>query len=170
MSEKRRRLHEIRADISHLQWMIGDTESDYADGDKLLTELELCEAEMADKVDVCLRLASSYKSSGKDLAARAKLIAERAKALANHAARLDGYVKDQLDLIGLDHYATANYPLIKITRNPPALDVDDDAAIPERFIETVETIRVMKAEIKAALKAGELVDGCRLKSGTKLRY
>jgi len=170
MTEKRRALHEIRADVSHLQWMIGDVESDYTDGDRLLDELEACEAEMEDKVDVCLRLASSYKSSGLDLAARAKMIAGRAKALANEAERLDAYVKGQIDAIGLDHYATVNYPLIRITRNPPGLDMDEDAAIPDKFIETVVTIRVMKAEIKAALKAGLEVNGCRLTSGTKLRY
>jgi len=150
--------------------MIGDTTADYQDGDKLLVELEACEAEMADKVDACLRLASSYRANGRDLAARARLIADRAKALENHAARLDEYVKGQLEATGIDHYASPNYPIIKIRNNPPAVTISEDAVIPEHYLQRVETIKPLKAEIKAALKAGEVIHGCSLVHGTRLVY
>jgi hypothetical protein len=90
----------------------------------------------------------------------------RAKATANQAARLKAYLKAELERTGLKPKAPDL--ALRLQNNPQCVSIDDVALIPEdyRRSETVETI--LRAEIAAALKAGEPIPGARLVRSQRL--
>ena len=90
----------------------------------------------------------------------------RAKATANQAARLKAYLKGELERTGFKPKAPDL--ALRLQNNPPSVAIDDATLIPEeyRHTETVETI--LKAEIGAALKAGEVIPGAHLERSQRL--
>lgn len=59
---------------------------------------------------------------------------------------------------------------LKVKKNPPAVIIEDGAKIPAQYTNQKITITPDKAKIKAALKAGETIDGCRLEQAVSLSY
>ena len=110
----------------------------------------------------------------KTLEAEAAAIAEARKAmerretaLTRHALRLRNYLKQEMErtgLLRLDH----PYLALRVQANPPAVVVEDETMLPARFTETVTAVKVLKAEIGKALKAGETVFGAHLERTTRL--
>jgi hypothetical protein len=90
----------------------------------------------------------------------------RGKATANQAARLKSYLKAELKRTGLKPKAPDL--ALRLQNNPQSVAIDDATLIPEeyRHTETVETI--LKAEIGAALKAGEVIPGAHLERSQRL--
>jgi hypothetical protein len=58
--------------------------------------------------------------------------------------------------------------VIAIKNNPPKVIVDNEAAIPAEFKEVVETVKVAKSAIAAAIKNGLDVIGAHLESSQRL--
>ena len=90
----------------------------------------------------------------------------RAKATANHAARLKAYLKTELERTGL----TPKAPdlALRLQKNPPSVLVDDANRLPDAYRRTELLTTILKAEIRTALKAGQSVAGARLVSSTRL--
>lgn len=95
-----------------------------------------------------------------------KRMEARAKATANQAAHLKAYLKAEMKRTGLKPKAPDL--ALRLQNNPQSVAIDDAALIPDeyRLTETVETI--LKAEIGAALKAGEVIPGARLVRSQRL--
>lgn len=82
-------------------------------------------------------------------------------------ARLLSYVGQVMTALGVRKLRGNAYEFA-IVKNPPKVVIDDFEKLPERFVK-VETIREPKREeIKAALKAGELIQGVRLEQGERV--
>lgn len=90
----------------------------------------------------------------------------RAKALAGTAARLKAYLEAEMERTGLKPKAPDL--AIRLRNNPPAVVVDDESLIPARWRRTETVTTILRAEIAAALKAGERVPGARLEQGKRL--
>lgn len=91
----------------------------------------------------------------------------RETALRHHATRLREYLKGEMEhteLVRLDSPCLA----LRVQPNPPAVVVEDETRLPERFTEIVIAVKVLKAEIAKALKAGEPVCGAHLERTTRL--
>lgn len=58
--------------------------------------------------------------------------------------------------------------ILKIRHNPPAVVIDDEMALPAKYIKIVQEQKIDKAGIKDALKAGEHVHGAHLERGIRL--
>jgi hypothetical protein len=109
----------------------------------------------------------------------ADAIEEAAKAMKERAARvrrrsdsIRQYLLANLTAAGITSVESPELA-IKIKKNPPAVIVDDESAVPDQF----KTLpppppppapRVDKKAVADAIKAGEQVPGCRLEQGTRL--
>ena len=91
----------------------------------------------------------------------------RESALRNHALRLREYLKAEMERTGLVRVDSPSLAL-RVQPNPPAVVVEDEDMLPARFKETVTTVKLLKAEIGKALKAGESVFGAHLEHTTRL--
>lgn len=57
---------------------------------------------------------------------------------------------------------------LAIQKNPAAVDVFDEATIPDQFVEIVTTRKIDKTAIKKAIESGAEVPGALLTRGTRL--
>ena len=100
--------------------------------------------------------------------AEAKRISDRAKAAQNRADSLKEYLKACMETAEINELNFGTKKL-KIQNSPPALVIDNAEKIPSDY-KVVETIvKIDKAEIKRAIKAGVDVSGCHTETGTNLR-
>lgn len=101
--------------------------------------------------------------------AEAKRIAEKGKAIEAKAKRMKDYIKEQMERLDLTDLETGTFKF-KIQNNPPALDITNEEEIPDAYKLIIpQQVEPDKERIKAALKAGEEVPGCRLTVGRSLR-
>ena len=91
----------------------------------------------------------------------------RESALRNHALRLRGVPQGRMERTGLVRVDSPSLAL-RVQPNPPAVVVEDEDMLPARFKEAVTTVKLLKAEIGKALKAGESVFGAHLEHTTRL--
>ena len=96
-----------------------------------------------------------------------KAMERRETALTHHATRLRDYLKGEMERTGLVRLDSP-FLALRVQANPPAVVVEDEGMLPARFTETVTTVKVLKAEIGKALKAGEIVFGAHLEQTTRL--
>jgi hypothetical protein len=90
----------------------------------------------------------------------------RAKATADQAARLKAYLEVELKRTGLKPKAPDL--ALRLQNNPQSVAIDDAALIPEEYRRTETLTTLLKAEIAAALKAGEPIPGARLVRSQRL--
>ncbi len=96
-------------------------------------------------------------------------MAERRRVLEARAARLRDYLRDCMELAGVESIESPHFRL-SIKTNPPAVVVDDERQVPPQFMRYPEPPepRPDRAAIKAALLSGEDVPGCRLERTKRL--
>ena len=106
--------------------------------------------------------AGAIKAAEEKLAARRQSIERRAK-------HLREYLKSNMERCGISEI-TANDKTfaIKLRQNPESVIVDDETAIPAAYFVEKVTRSLDKTTIKAAIKNGADVPGCRIGRGTRL--
>ena len=98
-----------------------------------------------------------------------KAMADRRKAIEARAERLQAYILLCMRATGMKTIECPYFRL-SIRDNPPAVDVFDPAQVPASLMvaPTLPPAAPDKAAIKAILKAGQDVPGCRLTQGQRL--
>lgn len=149
-----------------------------------LAGMDLDATTIADTIEASgLTDALQEKAQGVELVARAAEIhcpaidAEiaRLQALKVHrqkiAQGLRDYLKQNMEAAGIERIECVLFKL-SLKRNPPAVEVLDEAAVPAGFWVTPEpkppAMRIDKTAIKAAIKAGQDVPGAQLVQHTRL--
>lgn len=110
------------------------------------------------------------------LEASAEAIKQAAEAQTNRAARLQKradsvrqYLLLQFQFVDLPKIETADL-VIRRSKNPAALIVLDESVVPEAFWVQPKPPpkKIDKDAVKAAIKSGTKVEGCRVESGERL--
>lgn len=102
---------------------------------------------------------------------RERQVVEARRAMEAKAARWRDYLLRCMELAEAAEITDRQTGVVlKVKRNPPAVAVDDEAAIPAAFlvVPPPPPPKPDKTKIKEALKAGEVVAGCRLVQGVRL--
>jgi len=97
--------------------------------------------------------------------AEARMKARR-DALNAKAARIKAYLKDNMEKCGIDRLS-CEYFALSIKKNPPALVIDNEAAIPGEFVEEVVVKKIDKASLKKYLKNND-EEYAHITHGTRL--
>jgi hypothetical protein len=150
------RLYDITEQYVRLLALADESDEDFSDAlDGLEDELEA----KADNMAAVVRMLDVQAEAAKAEAAR---LVARAKALEARAQRVRAALLHAMDAAGQPKLAGARFTVS--ARNSAArVEIVDESTIPVEFVEVVETRRVNKAAIKAAIKAaneeGEVRDG-----------
>jgi hypothetical protein len=98
-----------------------------------------------------------------------KAMLERAQRLEKRAQSIRDYMLFQLQFAQVRRIESPWF-VIQVKRNPPAVVIDDEKAIPSDYFTVPEppAPRPDKVLIRDALKAGEDVPGCRLVQSDRL--
>lgn len=96
-------------------------------------------------------------------------LAERAQVADNHYERVRAYLFANMQAAGVSKIVSAEL-IASIKKNPPAVNVLDESAVPAKFRVQPEPPppKLDRKAIGAALKAGEDVPGCALVQGERL--
>lgn len=98
-----------------------------------------------------------------------KRIADRRKVIERKIEAGREYLKTNMERAGITKITAPEF-VLSIKKNPPSVEVVDEAGVPEMFwhVEVVETRDLDKKMIADALKGGIDVPGCRLLQKTRL--
>ena len=96
-----------------------------------------------------------------------KTMERRIKSLEDQSFRLRGYLQGEMERTGLTRIAHP-WLALRIQANPPSVVIEDETILPACFKETISMVKLLKAEIGKALKAGEAVFGAHLEQSTRL--
>lgn len=91
-------------------------------------------------------------------------LSKKKKALVNRKDSLIEYIKTNMEARGMTNIKC---PLFSITcvKGPDVVEVFSETSVPDEFVNVKTVISPDKVKIKAALKAGEDIAGCRIVSG-----
>lgn len=94
-------------------------------------------------------------------------MARRRRAIESRVKWHKDYLRQNMDACGI-HKIVSPWFVLAIQKNPAAVEVFDEAAVPAVFKEEVVSVRIDKAGIKRALEAGQTVPGAALMRGSRL--
>ena len=116
-------------------------------------QLELILKEQEMKEDKCKEISRYY--------------AEKSKETKDKKDTLKRIIMETMENLGVKKIETAT-GTFTIKKNAPALIIEDDKLIPEKFKTIVQETKIEKTEIKKALKDGAEIEGVRLESSQSL--
>ncbi|GAB2723099.1 siphovirus Gp157 family protein [Halomonas garicola] len=159
-------LYDIRADYLEALETLTDPELDLP-AEAVADTLEGLEGQLQEKATNVAAFMQHLKATAEAIKEAEAKMAKRRRAIENRAASLRDYLHDNMEAAGISRIESPWFEL-KIQNNPPAVAVEDEQSLPDRFKQEVTTIKVDRNAIKAALKAGEAVPGATLTAGTRL--
>ncbi len=131
--------------------------------------LEGLSGELEDKAINIAKFIRNLETTAEAIKQAEANMVKRRKALESRAQWLKDYLKYNMEATGIKRI-DCPYFRLSIAKNPATLDIFDNHAIPDDYkhTETVTTEHIDKTAIKAALSAGQSIDGARLVNGTRL--
>lgn len=125
------------------------------------------EMEFNDKLENCGLYIKNLEAEADAIKNEINALQGRLKAKECRILRLRQYVLDCMDIAGQKRLETARVALSQ--RKSEYIEILDESLIPEDYKEYVGTIKVSKADLKKAMKAGEDIAGAELKERVNLQ-
>lgn len=142
-------------------WMAEVIEADGEITDDLQSQLDDIEPEWCAKVEACIHMIEQLKSDAEAFKAQADRFARQAKACANNAERLRGYVLSEHQRAQRQSTETA-FHVVAVRTGPISVNIDgvDVEALPDDLCSV--TRKADKKAIRARLEAGQSIEGAEL--------
>jgi len=129
--------------------------------------IEAVEMSFTAKVEGTARFICNQEATAAAYRTEARRMACKAQARSNVAESRKAYLLEQMVATG-QHKVAGELLTVRIQKSPPALNVLNEAAIPEHFF-TVPAPCLEWAEVRAAIQRGEAVPGAELCQGRHIR-
>lgn len=137
------------------------------DGEAMVALLDEIQERFDTKADRLCMVMRNVESEAEAYKAEEARLSARRKALENKAARLKEYLADTMKKMDLADCKTPLFSL-KFQKNPPAVEVLDERAVPSGFWSVPAPVLDRRAVLEA-LKAGEAVPGAAIVQRESLR-
>jgi len=139
------------------------------DEQMLADTLEALQGEIDVKATNCALFARNIETFADTVDAAAAQMAERAKRLRRKADGIRAYLLNQMRGAGISKITAPQFT-ISVRKNPAAVMVKPDAAIPQEYWvqPPAPPPHLDKKKLKDDLKEGVVIDGCWLESGERL--
>lgn len=145
--------------------LANDPEADPESFDAAIRDIA---GELTEKAVSVASVAKNLEGFADQIDAAVKEMQHRARTARGNAARVRDYLLRNMTAAGIKKVESP-YFTVAIRLNPEAIIIDEDADIPPDLCRVIPArTEPDKAKIKAALKAGEAVDGCRLERSERL--
>ena len=131
--------------------------------------MEALGGELEDKAVNVAKFLRNMEATAEAIKAAEAEMAKRRKAIETRVSWLKNYLKTNMESTGVSKIECPYFKL-SIAKNPAALDIFDNDAIPDEYkrTETVTVEHIDKAAIKTAISSGHEVTGARITNGTRL--
>lgn len=137
--------------------------------DEVNNALLTLEDELQEKGENCIKYLDSLQDKIDAAKANKKKLDTYIKTLENRKKRVEKACIYALDTLQVKSIMTG-WGEMKIKKNPPAVIIDDLTQIPTQYQRQKIQVDIDKVAIKAAIKAGETVEGCHLEQAVSLSY
>lgn len=139
------------------------------DDETVRNTLEALEGEIATKAESVAAVTLNVEVFAQAAEDAAKRLTERAARARKRAAWLREYLLTNMQASGVTRFECPEFR-VSIRKNPASVEVTNPGIVPARFMVQPEPPppRPDKVAIKAALQAGEEVEGCRLTQSERL--
>lgn len=159
-------LYEISHDYLQALDAFTDPDSDIP-LDAALDTLEGIEGQLQEKAVNVAKFMQNLDATAKAIKEAEQQMARRRRAIENRAGWIKTYLKNNMEAAGITRIESPWFRLA-IQKNPEAVEILDDAMVPDDFKTEVVTVKVDKAAIKQVLRDGVHVPGVMLVQGTRL--
>lgn len=129
--------------------------------------LEALGGELEDKAINVAKFFRNMETAAEAIRQAEADMAKRRKVLENRVQWLKNYIKDNMELCGISDIECPYFKL-SVQKNPVAVNILDEDAVPEQFKQPIVGWKIDKAAIRDAIKAGRAVPGAELAAGTRL--
>ena len=158
-------LYALTDEYRALMDLAADPEADPESFDGALQNIQ---GDITDKAIAVASVARNLEAFAGQIDAAVADMTVRAQSARNRAARVRAYLLGGLESAEISKIESP-YFVVSIKKNPPAVEISDDADIPPDLCRVIPaTTKPDRAAIKKALQAGEAVDGCRLVQSKRL--
>lgn len=160
------KLYELTAEYKALE-LLG--ESDEIPAETIRNTLDGLTGDIEEKCKAVAMYIRNLISSADAIERAAEAMHDRQSAIRRRAESLHSYLQLNMQACGITRI-DCPYFTLQLKKNPPAVIVDDETLVPEKYWVQPETPpkRIDKNAIAADIKAGQAVDGCRRESGERL--
>lgn len=160
------KLYELTSAYSTLWDLVDNEDSDLS---MIETALQTVESSIELKASNIVIFLKSLDNDAKAIKEEEQRLSARRRAIENKHASIKSYLQAEMEIAGIEKLKTATHSL-SLQNNPPALQIFDNEAIPQKYLTLVpEHYEVRKDEVKAAIKAGEVVPGAEISIGRSIR-
>ena len=129
--------------------------------------LEALGGELEDKAVNVAKFLRNMEATAMAIKAAEESMEKRRKALEARVKWMKDYLKSNMEHTGISKIECPYFKL-SIQKNPAAVNVTDENAIPKQYKEEVITWKLNKPAIKKAIENGQVVPGAELNNGTRL--
>lgn len=160
------KLYELTTAYNQLEQMLDDPSAE--DG-QIAAYLDECGGALREKVTNIAMLIGNIESTAEAMEKAEKRIAERRKSIENRAKSIRHYVLRNMLAANITKIECELFK-ISVRTNPPAVIIDDEAAIPIAYLRQPEppAPKPDKKAILADIKQGVVIDGVRVEQGHSL--
>lgn len=158
-------LYQLVAQYRELQQI----DAEDIDEQTLKDTLEGLEGELTVKATNVAMLALNLATFAENIEDAAKRMKDRAARVKRRSDQVQSYLKTMMDAAQITKIEAPEFTL-SIKKNPHSLMIAPGVTIPDEFMVKPEAPppHPDNAALKTALKAGRVIDGCRLDQGTRL--
>lgn len=162
---KKRSLSEILDEYQELMWRIDDQDGEITED--IYDELEAADAEVTTKINGCLLVREKLEAQAELFKTKAKRMSDYSKSLARRADWLKNYVHTAMHRMNIKKIENLDdFAWVQIRRTAPKLNIISEEDFTRRYWDKEEFVeldpKIRKHEVKAALRAGEKVEGAEL--------
>lgn len=156
------KLYELAANYEELLNM------DDVDAETLKDTLDSINDSIEEKALSIAKMVKELDADATAVATEAKRLADKKKALENRAISLKNYLQSNMEFLKRESIKTGIFT-IKLQKNPPAVKINDENAIPDDYFNVIPASKVLdKKTITEALKNDIEVPGAELTQGKRL--
>lgn len=172
--------------ISPLYLSVWDRiDEEMGDDGEIPFDLKLCldavQGEMTDRWEELAAVVAEYERMSDGCKAEMDRLAKRKKGIDKKCDRIRDYIKESMVTTGFKKHSGKRFTL-SVNKNPPAVVIYNEDAIPDEYCETVMNLKISKTAIAEAIKKkvyeadlvgetinpDEIVPGAKMVAGNKL--
>ena len=159
-------LYEISQDYLQALDLFTDPEADIP-LEAAMDTLEGLEGQLQEKAVNVAKFMQNLDTTAKAIKEAEQQMARRRKAIENRAQWIRTYLKSNMEAAGISRIESPWFRLA-IQKNPAAVEILDEAALPDEFKSEVVTVKIDKTALKQVMQDGVNVPGAMLSQGTRL--
>jgi hypothetical protein len=159
-------LYEISTEYRQALEVLTDPENDLP-AEVIADTLEGLQGTLQDKAVNVAKFFKNLEATAQAIKDAEQRMAARRKAIESRVTWMKTYLKDNMESCGITKIESPWF-VLALQKNPAAVDIIDEAAIPDEFVEIVTTRKLDKTGIKRAIEFGVAVPGAILTRGTRL--